>query len=38
MGVTENYQALLARRDRVLSPSYRLFYEEPLHIVRAEGV
>lgn len=29
---------LLARRQRVLSPTYRLFYEEPLHVVRAEGV
>ena len=28
----------LARRQRVLAPTYRLFYEEPLHIVRAEGV
>lgn len=29
---------LLARRNRVLSPSYRLFFEEPLHVVRGEGV
>jgi 4-aminobutyrate aminotransferase-like enzyme len=28
----------LARRNRVLAPIYRLFYEEPLHMVRAEGV
>ena len=28
----------LARRKRVLAPTYRLFYEEPLHIVRGEGV
>ncbi len=28
----------LARRQRVLAPTYRLFYEEPVHIVRAEGV
>ena len=28
----------LARRGRVLAPTYRLFYEEPLHIVRGEGV
>ncbi len=27
-----------ARRDKVLSPSYRLFYDEPLHVVRGEGV
>lgn len=31
-------RALIERRQRVLGPSYRLFYEEPLHLVRAEGV
>ena len=30
--------ALIARRDRVLGPAYRLFYEEPVHLVRGEGV
>jgi 4-aminobutyrate aminotransferase-like enzyme len=30
--------SLLARRARVLGPSYRLFYEHPVHVVRAEGV
>ncbi len=30
--------ALVARRDRLLGPAYRLFYEEPLHPVRGEGV
>jgi len=34
----ENSAALLARRERVLSPTYRLFYDQPLQIVRAEGV
>ena len=29
---------MLARRERVLGPTYRLFYEQPLQIVRAEGV
>ena len=29
---------IAARRARVLSPTYRLFYEQPLQIVRAEGV
>lgn len=29
---------LLARRARLLAPSYRLFYAEPLQIVRAEDV
>ncbi|WP_225769050.1 aspartate aminotransferase family protein [Inquilinus sp. Marseille-Q2685] len=27
-----------ARRDRLLGPAYRLFYDEPLHVVRGEGV
>ena len=30
--------AILARRARVLAPTYRLFYEEPLQIVRADDV
>jgi 4-aminobutyrate aminotransferase-like enzyme len=30
--------AILARRARLLAPTYRLFYEQPLQIVRAEGV
>lgn len=30
--------SLLARRARVLAPTYRLFYDQPLEIVRAEGV
>ena len=29
---------LLARRARTLGPTYALFYDEPIHIVRAEGV
>jgi len=31
-------QILLDRRQRLLGPAYRLFYEHPLHIVRGEGV
>lgn len=31
-------QALLRRRAQALGPSYRLFYDDPLHVVRAEGV
>jgi 4-aminobutyrate aminotransferase-like enzyme len=31
-------ETLLARRARLLSPTYRLFYQQPLQIVRAEGV
>ena len=33
-----NHAALLARRARVLAPTYRLFYDQPLQIVRAEGL
>lgn len=29
---------MLARRARLLGPAYRLFYEEPFHPVRGEGV
>ena len=29
---------LLARRAKLLAPTYRLFYEQPLEVVRAEGV
>lgn len=28
---------LLERRQRLLGPSYRLFYDHPLHVVRGEG-
>lgn len=28
----------VAKRDRLLGPSYRLFYDQPFHPVRAEGV
>ncbi len=31
-------QAAIERRRRVLGPAYRLFYQHPVHIVRAEGV
>jgi 4-aminobutyrate aminotransferase-like enzyme len=29
---------LIARREAVLGPAYRLFYETPVHFVRGEGV
>ncbi len=29
---------LIERRRRVLGPAYRLFYSEPVHLVRGEGV
>jgi 4-aminobutyrate aminotransferase-like enzyme len=31
-------QLLVDRRERLLGPAYRLFYEKPLHLVRGEGV
>ena len=31
-------EQLLARRRRLLGPAYRLFYDEPFHPVRGEGV
>nr|WP_318246173.1 aminotransferase class III-fold pyridoxal phosphate-dependent enzyme [Pseudooceanicola nanhaiensis] len=34
----DEMQQLIARRARVLGPAYRLFYREPLHIVRGKGV
>jgi 4-aminobutyrate aminotransferase-like enzyme len=37
-GVSANMRALLERRARVLGPSYKLFYEQPVHFVRGEGV
>ncbi len=30
-------QSLLQRRERSLGPAYRLFYEQPVHLVRGEG-
>jgi 4-aminobutyrate aminotransferase-like enzyme len=34
----ERERAMIERRERLLGPAYRLFYEEPVHIVRGEGV
>lgn len=31
-------RALIERRARVLGPGYKLFYDRPVHFVRAEGV
>ncbi|MBW6424341.1 aspartate aminotransferase family protein [Rhizobium sp. XQZ8] len=31
-------QSMITRREKVLGPAYRLFYERPLHFVRGEGV
>ena len=35
---TTSTEGLLARRARLLGPAYRLFYDEPFHPVRGEGV
>ena len=36
MSTTEN--DLRQRRDSSLAPSYQLFYDEPVHLVRGSGV
>ncbi|KRW59705.1 aspartate aminotransferase family protein [Pseudomonas sp. TTU2014-080ASC] len=36
--LSEAEQRLIERRERLLGPAYRLFYERPLHAVRGEGV
>ena len=33
----ERERALIARRERLLGPAYRLFYADPVHVVRGEG-
>lgn len=35
--LSTSHQLLVAKRARLLGPSYRLFYREPLHAVRALG-
>lgn len=34
----DDEKRLIARREKVLGPAYRLFYERPVHIVRGEGI
>jgi 4-aminobutyrate aminotransferase-like enzyme len=29
---------LIRRRDRAMGPAYRLFYDEPVHLVRGDGI
>jgi 4-aminobutyrate aminotransferase-like enzyme len=36
-GLPPREKALIARRQRILGPAYRLFYERPVHLVRGEG-
>lgn len=35
--LSQSEQALVERRNRVLGPAYRLFYERPVEFVRGEG-
>ncbi|HWK45447.1 MAG TPA: aminotransferase class III-fold pyridoxal phosphate-dependent enzyme [Stellaceae bacterium] len=37
-GLPARERDLIARRQRLLGPAYRLFYETPIHPVRGEGV
>jgi 4-aminobutyrate aminotransferase-like enzyme len=36
--VSERERDMIARRQRLLGPAYRLFYGNPVHVVRGEGV
>ncbi len=36
--LSDSEQTMIRRREKVLGPAYRLFYERPLHFVRGEGV
>ena len=36
--LTDAERAMIARRDALLGPAYRLFYADPVQIVRGEGV
>lgn len=36
--LSDEERALIARRERLLGPAYRLFYRNPVHFVRGEGV
>jgi 4-aminobutyrate aminotransferase-like enzyme len=35
--LSDREAALVARRERLLGPAYRLFYEHPVHVVRGSG-
>ena len=38
MDARERERAIIARRQALLGPAYRLFYADPVHVVRGEGV
>jgi 4-aminobutyrate aminotransferase-like enzyme len=37
-GISARDRDLIARREKLLGPAYRLFYANPVHLVRGEGV
>lgn len=37
-GLSPQERELVRRRQKLLGPAYRLFYEKPVHLVRGEGV
>jgi 4-aminobutyrate aminotransferase-like enzyme len=36
--LSEREKSMIERRARLLGPAYKLFYQQPVHIVRGEGV
>ena len=36
--MTSDSKGMLERRRQLLGPAYKLFYDNPVHIVRGEGV
>ena len=38
MGMATNNAAMIERRKKLLGSAYRLFYHDPVHLVRGEGV
>ena len=38
MGMATNNAAMVERRKKLLGSAYRLFYNDPVHLVRGEGV
>jgi len=38
MTAAPDTREMMARRTRLLGPGYRLFYDDPVHLVRGEGV
>src|ERR1700754_4346321 len=36
--LADHERVMIGRRERLLGPAYRLFYEKPVHVVRGDGV